>query len=95
MTLFDHRDLLNSEKMFGAVSPTFPTFPDRFVIFLDFFENFEVDHGSSKNRVFGLPSPKKMFKNRFFFNFIIFPKNMILELHFGIFTSGILPTDQK
>ena len=63
MTLFDRRDLLNSGKMFGAVSPTFPTFPDRFVIFLDFFENFVVDHESSKNRLFGLPSPKKMFKN--------------------------------
>ena len=92
MTLFDRSDLLNSEKnAWGG----FPNFPDQFVIFLDFFENFEVDHISSKNRVLGLPSPKKMFKNRFFFNFIIFPKNRILELHFGIFTSGILPTDQK
>ena len=37
MTLFDHRDLLNSENRFGVVSPTYPVSPGRFTIFLDFF----------------------------------------------------------
>ena len=81
--------------MFGAVSPTFPTIPDRFVIFLDFFENFNLGPRSSKNRVFELQSPKKMFENDFFQILFQNSKNMILEHHFGIFTSGMLPVDRK
>ena len=46
---------------------------------------------SSKNRVIGLASPKKMFENWFYSNFAFFLKTMILELHFGIFTSCVLP----
>ena len=46
---------------------------------------------SSKTRVLGLASPKKMFENWFYSNFAFFPKTMILELHFGIFTSCVLP----
>ena len=36
-----------------------------------------------------------MFKNHVFAIFVFFPKNMELKLHFGMFTSGILPLDQK
>ena len=78
------------KNWFGEVSPTYPTSPDRFAIFLGFFGNFEVGRRSSKNRVLGLPSPKKMFENWFFQNVLKFSKNMILKLHFGMFTSGIL-----
>jgi len=59
--------------------------------FLNFFEDFDLDLGSSKNRVLGLPSPKKMFENWCFQNVLKFSKNMILKLHFGTFTSVVLP----
>ena len=38
---------------------------------------------------------EKIFKNNFVFSFVVFPENMILQLHFGIFTSCVLPVDQK
>ena len=95
ITHFDRRDLLDSEKnVWGG----FPNFPDHSGPICDFSRFFREFRGGP--RILEKPSSwtyesEKMIKNRFFFNFINFPKNMILELHFGIFTSGILPTDQK
>ena len=59
-----------------------------------FFGNFGLG-GSSKKTDFLTFESEKIFKNNFLLNFVVFPENMILQLHFGIFTSGVLPVDQK
>ena len=63
MTHNDRRDPLNSKKLVWGGFPHLPGLLGPICDFLGFFGNFEVGRRSSKNRVLGLPSPKKMFEN--------------------------------
>ena len=91
MTRFDRRDLLNSEKKVWDGFHNLPALPGPICDFSRIFREFRVGTWILENRFFNRSSPKKMFENWFFSNFAFFPKTMILELHFGIFTSCVLP----
>ena len=90
MTHFDRRDLLNSKKQVWGGFRNLPDLRGPICEFSRFFWKFRSGPRILEKWFFWLQSPKKMFENWFFSSFIFFPKNTILELHFGMFTSGIL-----
>ena len=83
------------KNRFGVDSATIPTFRSRFVIFRWFFRKFRLGRQDLENKFSKFPSPKFFFKNYFRQKKCFFHETMILQLHFGIFTSGVLPLDQK
>ena len=91
MTLFDYRDLLNSEKNVWDGFHHLSAIPGPICDFSRIFQKIRVGTWILENRFFNRSSPKKMFENDFFQNVLKLSKNMILELHFGIFTSIVLP----
>ena len=91
MTLFDRRDLLNSEKNVWDGFHHLSAIPGPICDFSRIFQEIRVGTWILENRFFNRSSPKKMFENDFFQNVLKLSKNMILELHFGIFTSIVLP----
>ena len=87
MAHFDRRDLLKSKKLVWGRSRNMPDLPGPICEFSRFFSKFHQISQVLKNRFFWLPSPKKSSENSFFANILKLSKNMILKLHFGIFTS--------
>ena len=95
MPHFDRTDLLESKKQVWGGFRNLSDLRGPICEISRFFRKFRSGRPIAKNRFFWLSSPKKNFKNNFFLGFVVFPENMILQLHFGIFTSGVLPLDQK
>ena len=95
MTHFDRRDLLNSKKQVWGGFRNLPDLCGPICDFSRFFWKFRSGPRILKKWFFWLQSPKKMFENYFFSKFLVFPKTTIFQLQNGIFTSGILPIDQK
>ena len=95
MPHFDRRDLLTSKKQVWGGFRNLSDLYGPICEILRFFRKFRSGPRLLKKWFFLLQSPKKWSKINFFSNFFDFSKNMELQLHFGIFTSGILPIAQK
>ena len=95
MPHFDRRDLLNSKKQVWGGFRNLPGLYGPICEILRFFRKFRSGPRLLKKWFFWLQSPKKWSKITFFSNFFDFSKNMELQLQNGIFTSAILPIDQK
>ena len=95
MTHFDRRDLLNSKKLVWGGFPNLPDLPGPICDFTRFFRKFRSGRQVLKNRFLNLSTKEKMLENLFYQNVFDFSKITILKLHFGMFTSVILPITQK
>ena len=83
------------KNRFGVDTATIPTSRSRFVNFRWFFRKFRLGRQDLENKFSKFPSPKFFFKNYFSTKKCFFHETMILQLHFGIFTSGVPPLDRK
>ena len=95
MPHFDRRDLLNSKKQVWGGFRNLPGLYGPICEIFRFFRKFHLGSRYQKKWFFWLQSPKKWSKITFFSNFFDFSKNMELQLQNGIFTSVVLPIDQK
>ncbi len=95
MTHFDRRGLLKSKKFVWGRFRNISGLPGPIFDFSWFFRKFHQISHVMKNRFFWHPSPKNWSKNGFFANIFEISKNMILELHFGIFTLSVPQIYQK
>ena len=95
MPHFDRTDLLESKKTGLGWVPQLvrPTGAD--LRKFSFFPEISVWAAGREKPIFLTFESEKNVKNNFFLGFVVFLENMILQLHFGIFTSGVLPLDQK
>ena len=93
MPHFDRTDLLVFRKQVWGGFRYLPDLTGPICENFRFFRKFRSGRLIVKNRFFLLSSPKILFKNNFFTSFVVFPENMVLQLHFGIFTLGVLPVD--
>ena len=91
MPHFDRRNLLNSKKQVWGGFRTLPDLCGPICELSRFFRKFHLSSRYQKKWFFWLQSPKKWSKINFFQIFLKLPKTMILQLQFGIFTSGIPP----
>ena len=94
-TLFDRRNFLNSKKLVWGGFPNLPDLTGPICDFFSIFRKFRGGPRNLENRFLNLSIKEKMFENWFFQNVLKFSKNTILKLHFGMFTSVILPITQN
>ena len=94
MTHFDRRDLLESKKQVWGGFHNLSDLPSTIREFSRFFRKILTEAQKPKNPSAPISSPKIFFKNYSSTTKLVFLETRILQLHFGIFTSGVLPVDK-
>ncbi len=94
-THFDRRDFLKTKKIGLG---WFCNFSDLYVLICDisrFFRKFRLERLMGGQNIFPTYDSEIFFQKLIFIKSFFFGETMILQLHFGIFTFGILPFNQK